>query len=239
MSENLNVGPMEAIRSLVEEWEAENMNEANEDVFDARDMCINQLTIALRAGGGAIPPEITEAEKLRRGVSVGHAECRPDAIVWQKEAQAKLAGAIPPAPEQGCEHEWVTHLIQMPEGYGKPGATKCTKCGALQAPTQYSVLHSEAAPVSAGSSAWTPIENALGLHRTLEVYYVVDGYRAELIDDEGFTRHGATRPTVREAIDALVAALPAPPVSPASEPKIGESLGLSGHIHGGVKRESQ
>jgi len=34
-------------------------------------------------------------------------------------------------PMARCQHEWVTQMIQMPGGYQKPGASKCSKCNAF------------------------------------------------------------------------------------------------------------
>jgi len=31
--------------------------------------------------------------------------------------------------EVECDHRWITHMIQMPQGYEKPGVTSCSKCG--------------------------------------------------------------------------------------------------------------
>jgi hypothetical protein len=31
-----------------------------------------------------------------------------------------------------CKHKWVLHMIQMPGGYEKPGATICDLCGEYQ-----------------------------------------------------------------------------------------------------------
>lgn len=33
---------------------------------------------------------------------------------------------------QMCDHAPVLNMIQMPEGYSKPGATTCKKCGAVR-----------------------------------------------------------------------------------------------------------
>ena len=41
------------------------------------------------------------------------------------------------APQPPCEHEWVMQMIPMPN-YDKPGATKCSKCGAFKPSEQFS-----------------------------------------------------------------------------------------------------
>lgn len=33
------------------------------------------------------------------------------------------------SPAGPCHHEWVLSMIEMPEGYSKPGAATCRKCG--------------------------------------------------------------------------------------------------------------
>ncbi len=43
-----------------------------------------------------------------------------------------LAGSPP------CDHDWVVHMIQMPQGYQKPGVTRCAKCGAYKPSAQQS-----------------------------------------------------------------------------------------------------
>lgn len=43
-------------------------------------------------------------------------------------------------PKEPCQHEWVLNMIHMPlEGYDKPGATTCKKCGAFQHSQQVSL----------------------------------------------------------------------------------------------------
>jgi len=39
--------------------------------------------------------------------------------------------------EVECDHNFVTHMIQMPEGYHKPGATYCSKCGKFKPINQH------------------------------------------------------------------------------------------------------
>lgn len=31
-----------------------------------------------------------------------------------------------------CDHHYVTHMIQMPQGYSKPVSTRCDKCGDMK-----------------------------------------------------------------------------------------------------------
>lgn len=57
------------------------------------------------------------------------AKVRPKGpYVLLADLQATLRATPDPLPV-ACDHEWVMHLIQMPQGYEKPGATVCTKCG--------------------------------------------------------------------------------------------------------------
>ncbi len=45
-----------------------------------------------------------------------------------------------------CDHAWVTHMIEMPEGYSKPGVTLCEHCGVEKNPSQWTVTTTGATP---------------------------------------------------------------------------------------------
>jgi hypothetical protein len=51
---------------------------------------------------------------------------------------------------------------------------------------------------------WEWMEDRVGLHRTIEFLYVVDGYEAMLMDDDGNTEVARAKgDTLREAVEAL------------------------------------
>lgn len=58
-----------------------------------------------------------QRQRVRAGATV--------TVGAQQESAAVASSGLP------CEHEWVVQMIHMPEGYDKPGASKCRKCGAF------------------------------------------------------------------------------------------------------------
>ena len=69
-------------------------------------------------------------------------------MVLLNRLDAALAVASPSAPSapsalfyienpDECAHDWITNMIQMPDGYMKPGRTLCARCGAVH-PQQWS-----------------------------------------------------------------------------------------------------
>jgi hypothetical protein len=51
-------------------------------------------------------------------------------------------GSSPSTPTNtmACQHEYVLHMIMMPQGYEKPGASICKHCGEHEPPRQFTAV---------------------------------------------------------------------------------------------------